>query len=462
MTIDRLSDLDRVMVWASATWPQDIGALAILEAAPLLDSTGRLRSDEIRRVIEARLHLVPRFRQRIHAPKRGMGGPLWVDDPGFDVSNHIHQLPLQPPAGELELIDAVERLRRRPLDPALPLWDMWFLTGLANRRIGLYVRIHHSIADGMAAMATIAGFLDADPHAEIGTPRPWSPAPWPTDRDLRIDAFHRHLDRLVRSLSLIAHPRTALDTLHTAWPALHELLAAQPATKTSLDRMVGPSRRLALLQVPLDTIKDVAHIHGATVNDVILAATAGGLRTLLQSRGEPVDEITLRIYVPVSLRKRSAGPQQGNLIAQMAIPLQLGVVDPVDRLNRIAAETTRRKARAHTSLDVLMRGRLMRRLVLMAVMRQRVNATSASIPGPPVTLYLAGTRVLEVYPVLPLISNEPLGIGALSYAGVLSVGIVADGDAFSDLDVLASSMRNELESLQSSLATSAPSIAPPI
>ena len=185
------------------------------------------------------------------------------------------------------------------------------------------------------------------------------------------------------------------------------------------------------------------------MNDVLLTITAGGLRALLGSRGEPVDDTTVRIYVPVSLRRGLTGPQQGNLIAQMAIPLRLGEPDPVRRLQEIGAETTRRKAKTRTPLGVLMSGRITRSLMLKAVMRQRVNLTSASIPGPPLPLYLAGTRILEVFPVLPLIANEPLGIGAVSYAGALTIGIAADRDAFPDLDVFAAGVRDELEALES-------------
>jgi diacylglycerol O-acyltransferase / wax synthase len=211
--------------------------------------------------------------------------------------------------------------------------------------------------------------------------------------------------------------------------------------------MVGPNRNLALIRTSLDQVKQVAHAHAATVNDVLLAATSGGLRALLRRRGEPVEDTTVRIYVPVSLRRRVRGPQQGNLIAQMAVPLPLGVADPGLRLREIAAETTNRKARTRTSLGTLFGGRVARRLLLMAVMRQRVNLCSASIPGPEVPHYLAGAQVLEVFPILPLIANEPLGVGALSYAGTFAIGVVADQDAYPDLDAFAAGLRQELHAL---------------
>ena len=201
-------------------------------------------------------------------------------------------------------------------------------------------------------------------------------------------------------------PRTTVRRLRAAWPATRELLADSPAPETSLNRMVGPGRNLALIRTTLDQVKEVAHAHQATANDVLLAVTAGGLRALLRSRGEPVEDTTVPIYVPVSLR-----------------------------------------ARARTSLGSLFGGRIVRRLLLKAVVRQRVNVTTASIPGPEAPLYLAGARALEVFPVLPLIANEPLGVGALSYAGTFAIGVVADQDACPDLDVFTAAMRDDLHAL---------------
>ena len=449
MSIDRLTPLDRIMLGASRTWPQDIGALAILDAGSLLDEEGRLRIDALRDAVGRRLHLVPRFRQRIHRPRRGLGGPLWVDAPTVDLARHVRELPVAPPAGEAALTATVEEILRRRLDPARPLWEMWFLTGLPDQRVGLFIRIHHTIADGMAAMATIAAFLDPVSDAPAAAPAPpWRPSPSPSAGVLLADNLGRRFRAFARALSVLARPRETARRFRAAWPAIRELLAERPATATSLDRMVGPGRRVALVRADLETVKAVGRANEATVNDVLLAATAGGLRAVLQSRGEAVQGTTVRMYVPVSLRAQVRGPQQGNLIAQMAVPVDLGETNPVRRLRQIAGETTERKLRARTNLGTLMvGGAIGRRLLLMAVMRQRVNVTTASIKGPGVPLWLAGAPVLGVFPVLPLIANEPLGVGALSYRGALTIGVAADRDAFPDLDVFTAAIREELNAL---------------
>jgi diacylglycerol O-acyltransferase len=449
MSIDRLTDLDLVMLGASKTWPQDIGALAILDGRPLLDRAGLVRMDIIQQAIAGRIHLVPRLRQVIYKPRRGLGGPLWLDYPQFDLADHVKQRRVEPPGGADQLTEAIEQLRLHPLDPTRPMWDMCFLTGLPDQRIGLYIRVHHTIADGMAAMGAIAALLDTGPDIQVHHMPRWIPGTPPSEGELRADLKRRRMVNRSSRFAQFVRPGATLHRFRRAWPAIRELLAEKPATKTSLDRMVGTTRDLALIRVSLNPVKESAHTHGATVNDFLLAAAAGGFRALLEARNEPVEGVTMRIFVPVSLRPPSSRPQQGNLIAQMVVPLRLGESDPERRLGDIVAETRSRKAKARTSLGVLMHGRLFRRLMLSLVMRQRVNATSASIPGPSTPLYLAGAQLLEVFPLLPLIANEPIGIGGLSYAGELFIGIVVDGEAFPDLAVFAEAARNDLRELTS-------------
>ncbi len=443
-SIDRLTPLDRLMVAVSGRWPQDIGALAVLDGTVLLDPAGELRIDAVREAIASRLDLAPRFRQVIRSPARGLGGPLWVDAPRFDIRDHVVTRALPPGTGEAGLLAVTEELRAQRFEPARPPWRIWLMPGLPGGRVAMFVKLHHAMADGMAAMATIAAFLDADPGAPAPPASPWAATPAPPDRDLLIDNVRRRARAAARAGSVLVRPRAALRRARRAWPAVRELIAEEPSTPTSLDQMVGPARRLAVIRSGLGEVKAVAHAHGATVNDVLLAATAGGLRAVLRHRREPVEGVIVRAYVPVSLRPRADGPVAGNLIAQMAVPLAMDEAAAGDELRRIAAQTAARKARARASLDVLIRGWLARRLMLAAVMRQRVNVATASIPGPTVPLHLAGARVLEVFPVLPLIANEPLGVGALSYAGALTIGIVADRDAYPDLDAFVAGARERL------------------
>jgi diacylglycerol O-acyltransferase len=450
VSIGRLTGEDRLILGPDAIWPQDIGAIALLDGDGLFDPSGRFRIDAVRDAIGCRLHLVPRFRQRIHLPRRGLGGPLWVDAHDFELDKHVQVRPLPAQGDEADLLVAIEQLRRQRLDASRPMWEMWFMPGLPGRQVALFLRMHHVMGDGMAAMTMLGAFLGTVPDAPAGSARPWAPAPLPPARALLADNLLRRARNLAGALSMLARPRTTVRRVLGAWPATRELIGGEPAPETSLDRVIGPGRNLALVRSSLDLVREIGHVHDATVNDVLLALTAGGLRALLRGRGEPVEDITVRIFVPVSLRRSLRGQVQGNLISQMVVPLPLGDSDPGRRLRGIAAETAERKALTRTSLGTLFRGGIATRLLLKAVIRQRVNVTSASIPGPKRPLYLGGARIHEVFPVLNLIGNVALGVGALSYAGTFNIGVVADRDAYPDIDVFAAGVRDELQALEAS------------
>jgi diacylglycerol O-acyltransferase len=447
MSIERLTAEEQIMLWPDEIWPQDIGAIAVLDGSNLLDRDGRFQIESVREVVAARLHLVPRFRQLLYVPPRELGGPLWVDAPAFDLADHVRVFPLPAPGDEAQLLFATEQLRRRRMDRSRPLWEMWFLPGLPERRVGLFMRTHHCIADGIAGVATLGTFLDVNPDVVAAPGSPWTPAPLPSMHELSTDNRRRHIDELGRRFSMLAHPVSSAQRVLAAWPAMRELLAGEVLPVTSLDRLVGPDRNLELIRSSIDLVKEVAHAHDAKVNDVLLTVIAGGLRALLRGRGEQLEDTVLRVYVPVSLRHGQFAGARGNLIAQMVVPLPIGVSDPGLRLRRIAAETAQRKARSRPSVGKLPHRGVLGRTFLKLVDRQRVNVTTADLPGPAFSLYFAGARLLEVFPVLPLIAKVSLGVGAMSYAGQFNITAVADKEAYPDLDVFTAGVRAELQAL---------------
>ncbi len=451
MPIERLTAEDQIMLWPDEIWPQDIGAIALLDGCNLLDPDGRFRIEAVREAVAGRLHLAPRFRQLLYVPPRELGGPLWVDAPAFDIADHVREFPLLAPVDEAQLLLTVEELRRRRLDRARPLWELWFVTGLPERRLGLFMRTHHCIADGIAGVATLGTFLDVDPHAIAAPGPPWTPAPLPSTADLSSDSRQRHADQLGRTVSMLAHPVSSARRVLGAWPAMRELLAEQELPATSLDQLVGPGRNFALIRSSIDRVKEIAHAHDAKVNDVLLTVIAGGLRALLRSRGEPVKDALLRVYVPVSLRHGQYAGARGNQIAQMVVPLPVGVSDPAQRLQHITTETARRKTMSRPSVGKMPHRGVAGRMFLKLLNRQRVNVTTADLPGPEFPLYLAGARLLEVFPVLPLIGRVSLGVGAMSYAGQFNITAVADKDAFPDIDIFAAGVRDELDALDVSM-----------
>jgi diacylglycerol O-acyltransferase len=342
MPIERLSAADLSMVWPEDFgWPQDIGAIAVLDGSSLLDATGRCRIEEVRDQIGSRLHLLPRFRQRLYMPRRGLGWPLWVDVDSVDLVRHVGVFPLEAGAGEAELLAACERLRRRPLDRSRPLWELWFLPGLPEGRVGLFMKLHHAVADGMAGAAAFGAFLDFIPDGPPLSAPTWKPAPIPSERELFRDNVSRRAHAARAFVSRLAHPGDTAREIRRDWPAVREAFGEGPAPLTSVNRRVGSDRRLALIQSRLDLVKGIAHAQGGKVNDVLMAAVAGGYRELLQSRGERVQGLMLRAMVPVSLHREQPGQARGNLDGAMVVPLPIGERDDVRRLRWIAAETAR-------------------------------------------------------------------------------------------------------------------------
>jgi WS/DGAT/MGAT family acyltransferase len=378
---------------------------------------------------------------------------VWVDAPAFDLSDHVRVEQLHAPADEATLLRAVERLRRRRLDRSRPLWEIWFLTGLPDQRIGLFVRLHHVVADGIAGVAELGALLDTTPSSAMAAAQPWAPEPWPSARDLLRDNRARRIANLGSGLKkVITHPASILGRARAAMPAVRELLADKPGPQTSLNRVIGQDRTLALVRSSLGLVNEVAHTHGAKVNDVLLTMIAGGLRALLWNRDEPIEEVILPIYVPISLRRGRGVEEGGNLISQMVVHLPLGIADPSQRLRQITLETAERKAISRPSLGTMFHSKLVRGAMLKLIIRQRVNVVSADLPGPQAPLYFAGAQLIELFPLLNLLGTESLGVGALSYAGQFNVMAIGDADTYPDIDVFAASAHDDLRALAEATA----------
>jgi diacylglycerol O-acyltransferase / wax synthase len=453
--LDRLTAQDLLMLGADDFgWSEDIGVLAILDGTRLLDGDGRVRIDEVRRRLEPKLHLVPRFRQLLHRPRQGLGWPLWVDAPRFDLADHLRVHQVAAPGDQGQLLAACARLYRRRLDPSRPLWEAWFLPGLPARQVGLFLRVHNAVADGVAGVAAFGALLDLADDPPIQVAPSWTPAPAPTAGALFRDNLRRRLRGLGRGLSGLAHPGRSWRGALELWPELF----AERAPRTSLNRPIGTDRRLAIVRGHLEVARRVAHAHQAKVNDVVLAAVAGGLRQLLAGRGEDVQGLVPRAMVPISLHREQPGPASGNQDSVMVVPLPLGEPDPVRRLDLIRAETAARKRRARPQMGGGIFGFVaVQRLWYRFLARQRtVNLVVTNVPGPPVPLYLAGARLLEVFPVAAIMGNVTLAVAVFSYAGQLNVTAVADRDTCPDVEVFAQGVRRSLDELARSLPAPVP------
>jgi diacylglycerol O-acyltransferase len=449
-SLERLTASDLfLLLWDDYGWSTDIGGLAIVDGRALLDPDGRVRIQEVCRNLEPRLHAIPRFRQLLFRPRLGFGWPLWVDAPSFDIADHVHIKDVEPPGDEPQLLDACSAIARHRLDPARPPWELWLLSGLSEGRVGVYFRLHHAFADGATALAAFGALLDLSEDAPSPIAPTWTPAPLPTGDELLADNLHRRREELRHGWSGLTHPSRTLRRARQAWPAWREVLAEKPAPRTSLNRPVGNGRRVVIVRSRLDVVKRIAHAHDARVNDVVLAAVAGGLRRLLASRGEDVEGLVQRAMVTISLHEEQPWEAQGNKPGWMMVPLPLGEPDPVRRLERIATQTVARKHDARPEAGSgIFRFVAGQRLWYRLFPRQRsVNLVVSNAPGPPVPLYLAGARLLEVFPMMPTMGNLTLVVGVLSYQGQLNFTAAADRDGCPDVDVFAEGMRSALDEL---------------
>lgn len=449
-SFDRLTASDMfLLLWDDYGWHSDIGGLAVLDGTSLLDANGHVQIDQVRQRLQARLPQVPRFRQLLLRPRFGLGWPLWVDAPAFDIAEHVRTIALPQPAGDAELLAACAELAQRRMDLSRPLWELWLMPGLPDGQVGAYLKLHHALADGGAALVTFAALLDLHPDAPTTAPSTWTPSRTPSTGALAVDNVLRRSRELRRGTRGLVHPRRTLQDVRRVLPAWREVLTEEHAPRTSLNAPVTDQRKLAVVRSRLDDIKHVAHTHGATVNDVVLAAVSGGLRDLLVSRDEPVEGLQLRAMVTISLHDEEPGQAQGNKPGWMMVPLPLGESDPARRLQRIASETRARKHKprpqAGTGIFRFMAGQ---RLWYRAFPRQTaVNIVVTNVPGPPMPLYLAGARLREVFPVMCVMGNLTLVVGALSYDGQLNLTAIADGHAGPGLEVFARGVRDTLSEL---------------
>jgi len=238
------------------------------------------------------------------------------------------------------------------------------------------------------------------------------------------------------------------------WWQLRELFAEGRAPVTTLNRPIGPDRRLEVVRSRLEPLRQVAHAHGGKVNDAVMAAVAGGLRDLLRSRGEPVENLVLRAVVPMSLH-HDVENEPANLDAVMPVRLPIGEPDPFRRLGLIVADTAARKRQPRANpFSFIMGVRFVQQAFLRGYDRQRlVNVYVANVPGPPASMYLAGMPLLEVFPVVPIGGNMTLGVGVLSYAGQLNVTVVADRDGCPDVELFTTGLRGCLDAMAIATAT---------
>ena len=416
-----------------------IGAVLVLDAAQGFTAA------QARRVLAERIRAVPRLRQRLHRAPPGCGRPYWADDPAFDIDEHVRQVCCPPPGDERALLDLAAARLAEPMPRSRPLWSATFVTGLADGGTGLVVIMDHVLADGVAGLAVLGTLVDqAAGTAPARADR--FPAPAPRVRELAADAWRGRLRRAGQAGP--GAPRQVRG-LRRIRAGMAELGGARPPRRlpvTSLNRPVGPRRRLDVAAVDLAAVRDLGHANGGTVNDVVLAAVAGALRTLLAARGEQLSEVT--ITVPVAARRAATGGELGNQIGIMPVTVP-ATGDIAARITRTAQITRERKSRARGASAALFVPAflLLARTGLLRwfTSHQRIVQTFlTNLRGPQDPLTFGGAAVRAIIPIPSTTGNVTVTFAASSYAGTLRITVLSDPARMPDAPALAAALRREL------------------
>ncbi len=408
--------------------PMNIGAVLVLGPGT---SAAVLRG-----LLAERITAIPRLRQRLHRPPPGCGRPYWADDPGFDAGWHIRELRCPPPGDEQALLAAAAAVAREPLHRQRPLWAARVVTGLAGGGSGLVIVMHHVLADGIGGLAVLAGLVDG--AASGAPPRPFPVAP-PPARTLAAGAWTARLHGLRRPGSFLRTLRQGFaELVGQQWPGR--------VPRSSLNQPTTARRRVDVVAADLGPVRDLAHAHGGTVNDVVLAAVAGAIRELLAGRGERLS--LLRVSVPVSGRPAAGGGQLGNQVGVIPVGLPTDGSLP-GRLDRVAAVTRQRKTAAPGTSAALL-GPAFRLLAATGIFRWYINRQRlvhtfvTNLRGPAEQLTLGGAPVLAIIPVTQTAGNVPVTFAVLSYAGVLRISVITDPVRAPDAGRLVTALRAEL------------------
>ncbi|MGH2745511.1 MAG: wax ester/triacylglycerol synthase family O-acyltransferase [Thermoleophilaceae bacterium] len=460
MTQERLTPLDASFLdvetssahmhvgWAAVFDPPERGASPSFEQ--LRDHIGR------------RLRRAPRYRQRLTTVPLGAGRPVWTDDERFDIGRHVRC------ADSSDLGSVVDSAMSTPLGREHPLWELWIADRLPDGRLGIAGKAHHCMVDGIAAVELAALLLDVEPSTTPDPPDEWQPRPAPGRASLLAGAV---ADMAGSSLELAqSGVRTALSPrrgLRVAWGAARALahtLAPAPNVPL-LNEPISPYRHLATLARSLDDFRRVRHAFGTTVNDVLLAVAAGGVRRYLERRGE--QPVPIKTMVPVNLRGDEGGV--GNRITFLFLELRCDEPDPVRRLEAIHRATSERKEAAEPEgaeavLRLVSAGPqvVQRAFSRLAASPLAFNVVVSNIPGPPETLYMLGCPLREAYPVVPLADRHAVSIGFTTVAGGAYFGLYADRDALPDADALAADLDASLNELLERSGAAAPKQPEPV
>ncbi len=412
--------------------------------------------------VRSRLHLVPRYRQKLATPPFESGRPVWVDDPDFNIEYHVRHTALPSPGTEEQLFLLAARIASQQLDRAKPLWENWLVEGLEGDRFALISKTHHALVDGISGvdLATVLLDLEPSPPAAANDLEPWRPKREPNSVELVAAGVRGTMGVatgfVTRAVSAATRPASSLGKLRDAAEGVGEIVWAglNPAPETPLNVEIGPHRRYAVVRHQLADYKTIKNAFGGTVNDVVLTIVSGALARWLESRGVRTEGLEMRALVPVSIRNESHRGTLGNKLTVMRGPLPVYIHDPVPRLKfvRRAMDGLKESKQAVGAATLTAVNELAPPTILAEASRlnfstRLFNLLVTNIPGPQVPLYVLGRQLEDLFPLAFLPKNHALAVAIMSYNGGIDYGLLGDYDALPDIDVIADGIDASLKEL---------------
>jgi WS/DGAT/MGAT family acyltransferase len=453
--MDRLSPIDAgFLAQEGPNTHMHIGGVVLLEG-PAWKYTDFLAH------IRSRLHLVPRYRQKLATPPLETGRPVWIDDPTFNLEYHVRHSALPEPGNREALLRLTARIFSQGLDRSKPLWEMWLVEGLEDGHVALVSKVHHALVDGVSGVDLTTVLFDLTAEvADLPPVEPWEPRPEPSAAQLAAKGIEGGVRRVAEiassAVGVAADPAGLLSRASEMAEGVSEVvrtfMSAPPATPFNVPP--GPHRRFAVVDAELAELKEIKDAFGGTVNDVVLTVVGGGLAHFMHGRGVDTTGMELRACVPVSLRTNANKGSLGNEITIMMAPLPVDEGDPVARLRHISAEMEELKsskqtmgAQAITGLQDFAPPTIFAQASRLNFAGRMYNLLVTNVPGPQLPLYVLGRRMARVYPMPFLAGDRSLAVAIMSYDGGMNFGLLGDFDAMPDLDIVAEGIEGSLGEL---------------
>jgi diacylglycerol O-acyltransferase / wax synthase len=416
--------------------------------------------DELCEHIESRLHLVPRFRQKLRMVPYGQGRPKWVDDPQFNLRYHIRHTALPDPGSEEQLRILAARVFSQRLDRSKPLWEMWLIDKVDGGRFAIVTKSHHCLVDGVSGVDITNVLFDTAPDPEaVPQAEPWTPHPEPSDAQMLSEALIERATspaEIVRGARAVFRGprRIARGLIDAAEAAGAFARAGLAAPHSPFNVEIGPYRRFVTVRTDLAELKRIKNVAGGTVNDVVLAAVAGALGRYLRQHGHSTHSLELRAMVPISVRGDDEHGALGNRVSSFMAPLPVWCDDPAERLRLVSATMGDLKqskqavgASLMTELADFAPPTIAGQAARLQSRQRFFNLVVTNVPGPQFPLYLLGRKLEAIFPMVPLAQRQAVCFGIMSYNGQVNFGLIGDYDAIADLEALGSDLEASLAEL---------------